>query len=170
MKRFLFALMLALFAVGQVSAQMTDDEIIEYVQEQHEAGKSQTAILIDLQRKGVRRDQLLRLKEQFDAAQSATSTSTTGATQTVAGDRIRKANGETQVGTQMGTQVGGERTEDLAIVGLVQNTKEIFGHDIFKTDKLTFEPNMNIATPANYVLGPGDKVLIDVYGTSQSSR
>ncbi len=170
MKRFLFALMLALFAVGQVSAQMTDDEIIEYVQEQHEAGKSQTAILIDLQRKGVRRDQLLRLKEQFDAAKSATSTSTTGATQTVAGDRIRKANGETQVGTQMGTQVGGERTEDLAIVGLVQNTKEIFGHDIFKTDKLTFEPNMNIATPANYVLGPGDKVLIDVYGTSQSSR
>ena len=32
--------MLALFAVGQVSAQMTDDEIIEYVQEQHEAGKT----------------------------------------------------------------------------------------------------------------------------------
>ena len=61
MKRILFALMLALFAVGQVSAQMTDDEIIEYVQEPHEAGRSQTAILIDLQRKGVRRDQLLRL-------------------------------------------------------------------------------------------------------------
>ena len=162
MKRFLFALMLALFAVGQVSAQMTDDEIIEYVQEQHEAGKSQTAIFIDLQRKGVRRDQLLRLKEQFEATQSATSTSSTGATQTASGDRIRKANGETQVAR--------EETEDFAIVGLVQNTKEIFGHDIFKTDKLTFEPNMNIATPANYVLGPGDKVLIDVYGTSQSSR
>ncbi|MBP5394133.1 MAG: SLBB domain-containing protein [Bacteroidaceae bacterium] len=162
MKRFLFALMLALFAAGQVSAQMTDDEIIEYVQEQHDAGKSQTAILIDLQRKGVRRDQLLRLKEQFDATQSATSTSTSGATQTAAGDRIRKANGE--------TQVAGEGTEDFAVVGLVSNVKEIFGHDIFKTDKLTFEPNMNIATPANYVLGPGDKVLIDVYGTSQSSR
>ena len=128
MKRILFALMLALFAVGQVSAQMTDDEIIEYVQEQHEAGKSQTAILIDLQRKGVKRDQLLRLKEQFDAAKSETSTSTSSTPQTTSGDRIRKANGE--------TQVGGEGSEDLAVVGLVTNAKEIFGHDIFKSDKL----------------------------------
>jgi protein involved in polysaccharide export with SLBB domain len=49
-------------------------------------------------------------------------------------------------------------------------TKQIFGHDIFQNEKLTFEPNMNIATPASYVLGPGDEILIDIYGTSQSSQ
>lgn len=162
MKRILFALMLTLFVCGQVSAQMSDEEVIEYVQEQHDAGKNQTAILLELQRKGVKRDQLIRLKEQFEAAKSESSFSQTGATQTTTGDRIRKANGD--------TQKRGEEEDDLAIVGLVQDTKQIFGHDIFKNDKLTFEPNMNIATPANYVLGPGDQVLIDIYGTSQSSR
>lgn len=45
----------------------------------------------------------------------------------------------------------------------------IFGHDLFNNDNLTFEPNMNIATPKDYVLGPGDVVIVDVYGASQES-
>jgi len=47
--------------------------------------------------------------------------------------------------------------------------RKIFGHDIFNNDKLTFEPNMNIATPQDYRLGPGDAVFIDIYGASQST-
>lgn len=45
--------------------------------------------------------------------------------------------------------------------------KKIFGHDIFNNKDLTFEPEMNIATPADYRLGPGDVVYIDIYGASQ---
>lgn len=47
--------------------------------------------------------------------------------------------------------------------------KKIFGHDIFNNEDLTFEPNMNIATPDNYVLGPGDAVFVDIYGASQKT-
>ena len=47
--------------------------------------------------------------------------------------------------------------------------KKIFGRDIFNNQELTFEPNMNIATPDNYVLGAGDAVLIDIYGASQKT-
>ena len=43
-------------------------------------------------------------------------------------------------------------------------TEQIFGHNIFTNPYLTFEPSMNIATPANYQLGPGDEVIIDVWG------
>ena len=50
-----------------------------------------------------------------------------------------------------------------------KDRKKIFGHDIFNNEDLTFEPNMNIATPDNYVLGPGDAVFVDVYGASQRS-
>ena len=50
-----------------------------------------------------------------------------------------------------------------------KDKKKIFGHDIFNNEDLTFEPNMNIATPDNYVLGPGDAVFVDVYGASQRS-
>ncbi len=47
--------------------------------------------------------------------------------------------------------------------------KKVFGRDIFNNKELTFEPSMNIATPQNYVLGPGDAVFIEVYGASQKS-
>ena len=47
--------------------------------------------------------------------------------------------------------------------------KKIYGHDLFTKKNLTFEPNMNIAMPRNYRLGPGDAVFIDIYGASQRS-
>ena len=159
MKKYLFALVLVLFAAGQASAQMSDEEVIQFVQEEHEAGKSQTTILMDLQRKGVKKEQLLRLKEQYEEDQGSFEASQS--TPVAAGTRTRQANGETQAKTEKSNQ---------SVKNVVAEVKEIFGHDIFQSDKLSFEPNMNIATPASYVLGPGDEVLIDVYGTSQSSK
>ena len=50
------------------------------------------------------------------------------------------------------------------------NKKKVFGRDIFNRKDLSFEPNMNIATPQNYRMGPGDAVIIDVYGASQKSE
>lgn len=50
-----------------------------------------------------------------------------------------------------------------------KNRHKVFGRDIFNNKELTFEPNMNIATPQNYRLGPGDAVFIDVYGASQKT-
>ena len=163
MKRILLALMLAVFTCGQVSAQMSDEEIAQFVLEQHEAGKSQASILIELQRKGVKKEQLLRLKEQYEAAQAKGSTGQTGSSSTsAAGDRVRKTNPDTQ------TQP--KEKETTIVNDLVSDVKEVFGHDIFRNEKLSFEPNMNIATPASYILGPGDEVLIDIYGISQSSK
>lgn len=50
-----------------------------------------------------------------------------------------------------------------------KSKKKIYGHDLFRNKNLTFEPNMNIATPENYRLGPGDAVYIDIYGASQKT-
>ena len=46
---------------------------------------------------------------------------------------------------------------------------KVFGRDIFNNKNLTFEPEMNIATPQNYRLGPGDAVIVDIYGASQKT-
>ena len=46
---------------------------------------------------------------------------------------------------------------------------EVFGRNIFNTTNLTFEPSVNLATPPNYRLGPGDEVIIDIWGTSQNT-
>ena len=52
---------------------------------------------------------------------------------------------------------------------LKKQKKKIYGHDLFNNKRLSFEPNMNIATPENYRLGPGDAVYIDIYGASQKT-
>jgi len=49
------------------------------------------------------------------------------------------------------------------------NGNRVFGRDIFNNTSLTFEPAMNIATPQNYVIGPGDNIKLDIYGASQKS-
>ena len=54
-------------------------------------------------------------------------------------------------------------TEDLA------RGDQVFGRNIFNTRNLTFEPSVNLATPSNYRLGPGDEVIIDIWGASQNT-
>ena len=54
-------------------------------------------------------------------------------------------------------------TQDLA------RSNQVFGRNIFNTRNLTFEPSVNIATPLNYRLGPGDEVIIDIWGASQNT-
>lgn len=164
MKRLLLALTLTLFFAGQASAQMSDEDVVEFARQQHEAGKSPTAILLELQKRGVKKDQLLRLKAQYESMASNGGMSIADASApTGVGDRMRQANGGNQ-----------SRASESDVAPIVQKTAtsgmQIFGHDIFQNDKLSFEPNLNIATPANYTLGPGDEVLIDVFGTSQSSK
>lgn len=54
-------------------------------------------------------------------------------------------------------------------MGKSEGKKKVFGRNIFNNKKLTFEGDMNIATPADYRLGPGDAVYVDIWGASQRS-
>ncbi len=57
---------------------------------------------------------------------------------------------------------------DYTQIDLMGPEKEIYGHQVFNSNSLiTFEPSENLATPQNYRLGPGDEVIIDIWGTSE---
>ncbi|TDD98375.1 SLBB domain-containing protein [Flavobacterium cellulosilyticum] len=43
----------------------------------------------------------------------------------------------------------------------------VFGSELFDNPTLNFEPNLNLATPVNYVLGPGDEIQVSVYGVQE---
>ncbi len=45
----------------------------------------------------------------------------------------------------------------------------VYGQDIFSSKTLSFEPNQNLATPEDYVLGPGDEVIVDVWGMNEAT-
>ena len=77
--------------------------------------------------------------------------------------------------TDMQKEMAGLQKDDLQEDDLQEdkdknkNRIKVFGRDIFNNKMLSFEPNMNIATPQNYRLGPGDAVIIDIYGASQKT-
>lgn len=164
-------------------ADMTDTQIIQYVTEQSAKGTSQAQMLQYLMKQGVTPQRLQQLREKYKKSQSGSKSS--GMTSS---DRSRSNSAGTANGKLMGTagKYGkyDEASADYmsmqdALTGLVPDSTrmqetpfmqvgpKIFGHDMFNNTNISFEPNMNIATPANYVLGAGDLIYIDIYGASQ---
>lgn len=45
----------------------------------------------------------------------------------------------------------------------------LFGYDFFNNPNISFQPNVNLATPANYQLGPGDGLVVSLWGAAENS-
>ena len=192
-------LVLSLFLLTGLTAfaQMSEDKIIQYVQEQQAKGVSQEQIIYDLNRRGVTVQQLQRMREKYERQQatgvlgntvpakgSSTSRSRTGQGESF--NLLTPADQSFMGGSGLATDSKTLEQERLQSMyneamflfvdsiyllrqSLLPNKKEIYGHDIFKSQNLTFEPSSNLATPQNYRLGPGDEVIIDIWGASQST-
>lgn len=178
--RFLVPLML-LMAVPAMA--LTDNQVINYIKTQAAAGKSQEQIGKELLAKGVTPDQIKRIKEQYEKEQSNTTAPTNAAAATT---RLREQN---QLGQQTNAGSGAMEAETQLTLPGIQNQYEyqptanrddrntgrnknanvIYGHDIFDSRTMSFEPNTNMATPQNYRLGPGDEVIIDIWGASEDN-
>jgi plasmid maintenance system killer protein len=51
----------------------------------------------------------------------------------------------------------------------INDGTRIYGSSLFNTSNLTFEPNLRLPTPENYLLGPDDELVIDVFGLSETN-
>ncbi len=160
-------------------AKMTDQQVIDYIKRQSAVGKSEQQIGKELLAKGVTKEQVERLKEQYtsdetfsDSKKNKNSKQSGTAGQKLEGtreSRLRKAlEPDDQTISKMGSIFDIMMPDSLAIEEPDTITKKkIFGHDIFTNKALSFEPNENMATPADYRLGPGDEVVIDIWGASE---
>ena len=172
--------------------QMSDDKIIEYVQEQQAKGMTQEQIIYNLNRRGVTVQQLQRMRDKYEKqqasgvlgntvpAQSQTSASSRSRTQDGAFNMVNPAQTNrtaTDARTRENEKLQNMYDESMFMFAdslyllkmSLMPRKEIYGHDIFKNRDLTFEPSANLATPQNYRLGPGDEVIIDIWGASQNT-
>jgi len=184
MKRIVFSMMLTLMSVGVFAQGMSDSQVADFVAREATAGSSQAQIVTKLMQKGVQIDQIRRIRNQYDKQHSESGMDANAAGSTGGSDRMRQnyTGATTQelntakVGTT-GEIYANASDEQAQVEHDVQATsgaseatgKKIFGHDIFRRGGISFEPNMNIATPQNYVLGPGDQVIVDIYGASQKT-
>lgn len=126
--------------------------------------------LINAYRNGtLTQSQIESLKKQHEA--SASNVRRTREVNVAAGANRAAVEVETELtempaDPQQGLVEG--RTASAAVTRRNTSTR-IFGQDIFSRGQMSFEPNLNIATPDNYVLGPGDEVIVDVWGDAQTS-
>ena len=176
----LFVALILVGAMGAFAQSMTDDQIISYIMRENEKGTSQQKIVTELISRGVTTTQLQRVRRK---AQTMQQTQKNGGS--LIGDGGRKSTQRTQydqygqpidqvdqmknqpLGVNQST-FGVEPDDSLMIyMEAKDETRKVFGRDIFNKQNLTFQPSTNMATPANYLLGPGDQVVIDVWGASQ---
>ncbi|MBO7416974.1 MAG: SLBB domain-containing protein [Bacteroidaceae bacterium] len=180
-------LVLLMSAVSVSSwAQMSEDRIIQYVLEQQEKGMSQEQIVYNLSRRGVSIRQLQQMRDKYEKQQATgvlgnTIPSTNATNQrTRTGDQtlnlVQENNGmnnltEAERLQQMRDESMFLFTDSLELLRqqLFPYKREIYGHNVFSNKNLSFEPSMNLPTPQNYRLGPGDEVIIDVWGASQNT-
>ena len=163
---------------------MSDTQVMQQLQREMKSGASQSQIATRLMQKGVTMQQLQRVRSQYETLNGGKSSrSSGGSTDVLVEDsRMRDNNGAIltdsagnalftqQVKATSATDVAREKIKKAQLEDNTYNGKVVFGRDIFNKKALSFEPNMNIATPTSYVVGPGDKVFIDVYGASQKSE
>lgn len=167
MKRLTLLIIMTCIAVVTFAQRMTDTQVVDYVKQRNAAGASQTTIATELLEHGATREQLLRIKQTYDGRMNAEAQGlSTGADI----DRSRTNNGET-TRREAAELLGSTTQQTTNVSGNADDAEKsrIFGHDIFRSKMLSFEPNMSIAVPSNYVLGPGDEVIVDIYGDSQRS-
>lgn len=145
-------------------AQMSTEAVERYVLEARRSGKSDQQISKELAAQGVTAWQMERLKTKYETAQGR---ETTVADQSVEGQQ-RERNRNTLNTLTAGTlDVAGAETANPAR-GVV-DPREVFGRGVFRSRTLTFEPNENQATPEDYRLGPGDEVIVDIWGENERS-
>ena len=167
---------------------MSDQQVMQFIQQEVKAGTSQSQIVTKLIQKGVKIDQIRRLRQQYDKQLKSRGVSGAADAAVSAADSRMRSNGtgkkaqEVVVGKEGTSQAQLQQEADIQYAEIQQNINQhtdgtvgeanlkVFGRDIFNNKLLTFEPNMNIATPQNYVLGPGDEVIVDIYGASQKSE
>ena len=158
MKRIWILFFFALLAAGGANAQaMSDDEVISYVKNAVNQGKSQQTIYKEVVARGVSTSQLQRIKDKYE--QQKENAVVKKSNKNVDTQRVNPEQAEDKAPAQ---------SNDMTVDGPEGGIK-VFGRDIFRTANLTFEPSMNIATPVNYRLGPGDELQIEVWGASETN-
>ena len=158
MKRIWILFFFALLAASGDNAQaMSDDEVMSYVKNAASQGKSQQTIYKELVARGVSTSQLQRIKDKYE--QQKEDAVANQSNKNVDTQRVNPEQAEDKAPAQ---------SNDMNVDGPEEGIK-VFGRDIFRNANLTFEPSMNIATPVNYRLGPGDQLQIEVWGASEAN-
>ena len=190
-RKILFTIALS-FSLQWVTAQtVSDDQVVKIIMTEKERGADETEIARKLLQQGATPAQIRRIKEKYEQEQIGLgAVDLTGKGEK--NNRLRnvKSKEENFVVSKEDKadapklqkdkikETQKEMQKNMAFLdldsvvyynNLLKKKTEVFGRNLFNNELLTFEPAMNIPAPADYVLGAGDQVIIDVWGASQQT-
>lgn len=164
MKRILLALLL-IFVSGAIFAQLgtntkvdelSDAQILQLIKQGESMGYTSDAQVEQLAlAKGVKQEEILKFRARVDKLKKQGSNTQTSEKQSAGTGRAYSE-------TTAGGTIGNEKKEDQGEIQL-----KIFGADLFRNGSITFEPNLRIATPKTYIVGPDDQLIIDLTGDNE---
>ncbi len=147
--RRLISLAAVLLTATALFAQLSDQQVVAELKRYSTAGMSQEQVIAELAAKGVTREQLERIKAQYDASRASQS----GTVQTEDNrTRLESTDAPDQV---------------VVIKEDSDGVNEVYGRTLFSSKNLTFQPSLNIPTPESYQLGAGDQIIVDIWGNSE---
>ena len=144
------------FATAQLVAQinidqLTDQQLLQFVQVNNLNGLSEFDLESKARERGLSNEQIQKLKIRLQGLNMNGQNQQQDSKQNL--DNKRK--GQTYLLP---------KSSPDSINGLM-----IFGSDFFTKEHLSFEPNLNMPSPKNYVIGSGDELKIEIYGYSDKS-
>ena len=192
------SIFLLFFSLTLSAQSMSDDQILKYIIKEHNAGTSQSQIVSKLVSKGVNINQIRRIRKKYEKEIKGKQFGAVADNAVDNADQMMRHNNGNERSFSRTYSEDFEQNrdyrsnrdnsylddEDDDIIEkdkkslsektsdnkeMLFNGNKVFGRDIFNNTSLTFEPAMNIATPQNYVIGPGDNIKLDIYGASQKS-
>ena len=141
---------------GQNINNLSDSQLRQYIEEAQKRGLTEQQIEAMARARGISETDIANLRQRILGLQSG-GADTTGLTQSPLRETFETA----------GQRAGIEMFLDS--LGLQQDEEALkpFGAELFNNTNLTFAPSLNIPTPENYHLGPGDQLVIDIWGASE---
>lgn len=136
---------------------LSDAQIQQFLDRAKESGMTLEQLEIVAQQRGMSSIQIAKLRNRIREIQLNSNSPSTQIEDS--GDRLRESS----------------KSDDLSFFETLSPKEkktssdklQIFGVDIFESVEPSFDPSLNVPTPDNYVLGPGDEMIIDVYGASE---
>ncbi|MFP4556734.1 MAG: SLBB domain-containing protein [Bacteroidales bacterium] len=132
---------------------LTDDQVRQFLSRAQTTGMSMQELEAEAISRGMPYDEIMKLRERIATIDSGVTEQTKKDSQ----QPLRETTSE----------IDKKSFEEKPPVQ--KDSITIFGHNLFKRTFLTFEPNLNIPTPPDYQIGPGDEIVIEVWGASQQS-
>ncbi len=145
--------------------QLSDAQVMDFFRRAQASGMSEMQIEQAALARGYTLSDIARMRQRISEMQNKkTSTDKNNSS-----DTLTPQNGRKQIGELSNRELLKRRKEIEDSLKTKVKKLEIYGSKLFQNQELTFEPNLRIATPKNYQLGPDDELVIDIFGNASDS-